>query len=96
MQQGSVPSAGWRLIGPRYAGATHHTSSLVECKKFVPLTDQETARLTVPGVATAQQPNHPTAFAFDPVQELLWTGNEAVSLGVEGVILRCWLLMFAS
>ncbi|GAB7366460.1 hypothetical protein MBLNU230_g8255t1 [Neophaeotheca triangularis] len=37
----------------------------------------ETARLTVPGVATAQQPNHPTAFAFDPVQELLWTGNEA-------------------
>lgn len=80
MQRGSDPSARWRLTGPRYVEPLAD-DSLVEVKKLLALTIEETARMTVPGMGTGSSASfHHTTFAFDPTQELLWTGNEAVSL----------------
>lgn len=39
----------------------------------------EATRITIPGPTPNAPPSTLTTFAFDPLEELLWTGNEHVS-----------------
>lgn len=39
----------------------------------------EATRITIPGPTHNTPPSTLTTFAFDPSEELLWTGNEYVS-----------------